>query len=1363
MPILLLGTTNLGSKHGGACPNSVVAAKTLLYEPPSSVYDLGSCLCLESPWLKLLFLVVCVCVCAINGAPESFNWPLFNRDSMRRSVVVLLLKPWFLFMMGMTLATMSLAVPKKRRLRCTPLAEEDTRTTPEDGPKRSQHLGLTTQGVLPPDPGLPSDLELYELATHPIDTTRGPLIRTTDDLRYSQPPNNLYTRSSQGLTRTPHLDDAQALCVQNDWPSEQHMTGELYPESSEVTLPNAGPTDPNYHRQSGGSACDGQNNATAEDDITQKASPSGPTGKGDRIHRIAPKYPHRHNQTSVPVSLRTSVSCDHSVSNRKCRTRILRTLRIARWANTPRVMTGFFLLCRPWVENCWFAQEKMRIDDITFELAHVGRFMFSDACNLRTLSARQVRQSFHWCLHVNALSDTSTTNCRDQTYCLEIFACRTPSSNGQRFEHTSPKGWAGTAPIHKSNIMSVQHANGWHQWPRSFPCLTQSTGPGIESNMRKDANPLTPTAQVCATLIMLEPGTYSRLDPSSWNDCCPPCSPLDLAVTASPTSWRASLMPSLPHDTIRAVVFDLILDGPDRYRRRHSSGGDLSTRTPQATHSRLASLHALIKRPRRPLPELNMTPIMQPPSSVTFLLESQPHEAVFAIFSRYQAQRSLASLHTVPREEKGDHSVCGSPLTIATASPHIANKHLARNRLPWQHSYEEEARPASMQLWFVPNKPDLQVHASFTPTTFVHARNASNSQATQCLSKFGSRKMGKSPAAKARQACRPPTRFRAPDKTPEGERPAHLSEWKPERFPWNHKSWYQTTPARGRGNYHGQPGGCVQKPPKPPKAVRKDTTQERATPSQKETVSVRRIPPRPPPAPSRNGQDNLEDATARPRGLLLEETRPTDEAPTLDDMDDEHVATMGAEGVANIEVKHEGPELQPDFTEHQLQELQNRLLGYVIPGALEEGATEARVADAMQMLWVPVLEQRLWRSTTRCFLCNMHQEGLLAWKHHLLTRTHRHLMSAATQFWFRAYTTMSVCEDIQQPDSFSQALAVFPTCCIHRKGCPPPPLQPSITASFLLARRPPYSQWPCLHPITLHPVRHSQGERNMPPKRSRRTRQGCIKTEPKYRSPAGQKERQLTILHRQWNVCTPKPDGRPTVFETAMRAKTPDGLQEWSRQANSPHQQPSQHPSHTWNRSNWRNVRWRPRAGRAKRLRRRSKTHGVTSSPLPTIKQATRVWIHPGFEARCCPSILWLWCWMFVTWLFGPARTRGPRNRKQSGLVQRSVFHVVCILDFGCIYSKITFYGSLHKQGWWFCLMHHLKCLKIAGGPRMFMLVLLNAPPKMLEDCGGSAHVQACWQQRNFCCTQPRNTSQTWPDMRANRIITPICMPHTHT
>ena len=339
---------------------------------------------------------------------------------------------------------------------------------------------------------------------------------------------------------------------------------------------------------------------------------------------------------------------------------------------------------------------------------------------------------------------------------------------------------------------------------------------------------------------------------------------------------------------------------------------------------------------------------------------------------------------------------------------------------------------------------------------------------------------------------------------------------------------------------------------------------------------MRRIPPRPPPAPSRSGQANLEDTTARPQGLLLAETRPMEEAPTLDDMDDEPVATMGAEGVANMEVKHEGPELQPDFTEHQLQDLQNRLLGYVIPGALEQGATEARVADAMQMLWVPVLEQRLWRSTTRCLLCNTHQDGLLAWKHHLLMRTHRHLMSAATQFWFRAYTTMSVCEDIQQPDRFSTALAAFPTGCMNRKGCPP--LQPPKTTPSLLARHPPRSQWPCLISKPLHQVRHSQGERNMSPKRSRRTRQGCIRMEPKYRSPAGQNERQPTILHRRWNVCTPQPDGRPEVFETAMRAKTSDGLQEWNPQVSPPHQQPSRHPKHAWNRSNWRNVRQEPMA-----------------------------------------------------------------------------------------------------------------------------------------------------------------------------------------
>ena len=168
----------------------------------------------------------------------------------------------------------------------------------------------------------------------------------------------------------------------------------------------------------------------------------------------------------------------------------------------------------------------------------------------------------------------------------------------------------------------------------------------------------------------------------------------------------------------------------------------------------------------------------------------------------------------MPREKKGDHSVCGSPLTIATAPPppHVAKKHLARNRLPWQHNHKEEARPASMQLWSVLNKHDWQKHAELIPTTFVHARNAGNSLATQCSSEFGSKKMGKSPAAKARQACRPPTRFRAPDKTPEGERSAHLSEWRPERFPWNPEGWYQT-PARGRVNYTGPLGrGCKNRP-----------------------------------------------------------------------------------------------------------------------------------------------------------------------------------------------------------------------------------------------------------------------------------------------------------------------------------------------------------------------------------------------------------------------------------------------------------------------------------------------------------------------------------------------------------------------
>ena len=48
VPILILGTTNLGSKHGGTRFDSLVALQALFDESPSSVDDLSTCLCLDS-------------------------------------------------------------------------------------------------------------------------------------------------------------------------------------------------------------------------------------------------------------------------------------------------------------------------------------------------------------------------------------------------------------------------------------------------------------------------------------------------------------------------------------------------------------------------------------------------------------------------------------------------------------------------------------------------------------------------------------------------------------------------------------------------------------------------------------------------------------------------------------------------------------------------------------------------------------------------------------------------------------------------------------------------------------------------------------------------------------------------------------------------------------------------------------------------------------------------------------------------------------------------------------------------------------------------------------------------------------------
>ncbi|CAE7298307.1 unnamed protein product [Symbiodinium natans] len=195
-----------------------------------------------------------LCVCVVNGAPRPPSGPSFNEAPMRRSVAANLLKPWFLLMLGMTLTTLCLAVPKKRRPRRTPLAEEDARETQADRPPCLQHRDMSPAGMLPADPGLPSE--------------------STDGWRYSQPPNILSTGLTQGTMRTPHLDDAQAFCTRSDRPREDNLAGESHPEHSlqtkEATHPSNGSNDKKQPSHSESPTQDGKCNFEDEDVAMQK-------------------------------------------------------------------------------------------------------------------------------------------------------------------------------------------------------------------------------------------------------------------------------------------------------------------------------------------------------------------------------------------------------------------------------------------------------------------------------------------------------------------------------------------------------------------------------------------------------------------------------------------------------------------------------------------------------------------------------------------------------------------------------------------------------------------------------------------------------------------------------------------------------------------------------------------------------------------------------------------------------------------------------------------------------------------------------------------------------------------------------------
>ncbi|CAE7025670.1 unnamed protein product [Symbiodinium natans] len=242
--------------------------------------------------------------------------------------------------------------------------------------------------------------------------------------------------------------------------------------------------------------------------------------------------------------------------------------------------------------------------------------------------------------------------------------------------------------------------------------------------------------------------------------------------------------------------------------------------------------------------------------------------------------------------------------------------------------------------------------------------------------------MGKSPAAKARSAMRPPTRFRSPARTPAWEFPEPIEEWQP--LPYEElRRWYQNhwdrRQSRSSTSWMPRTQASTGKsssstwrraPPQPPMSRRQRESQGQKDPEEK--VGQPDVDP--------TSERAVEAVHPTVKVEPSEPSAPNAGTKTKPELNEEHT----------IKAELEMGEMERDI-------IVDKMIQCAKTTAARFGVTSEQLLDAVQLTWLPVLEQRQWRTTVTCLLCSHSPGSLRDWQRHLLTKSHSRIANESTR------------------------------------------------------------------------------------------------------------------------------------------------------------------------------------------------------------------------------------------------------------------------------------------------------------------------------------------------------------------------------
>ncbi|CAE7567069.1 unnamed protein product [Symbiodinium natans] len=107
----------------------------------------------------------------------------------------------------------------------------------------------------------------------------------------------------------------------------------------------------------------------------------------------------------------------------------------------------------------------------------------------------------------------------------------------------------------------------------------------------------------------------------------------------------------------------------------------------------------------------------------------------------------------------------------------------------------------------------------------------------------------------------------------------------------------------------------------------------------------------------------------------------------------------------------QAPSMEMAMGEEESDLLVDKMIQLAKATATRFGVTSEQLLDAVQLTWLPALEQKLWRTTETCLLCSHSPGNLREWQQHLLTKSHSRIANEAKMTWYHLYLVMSIHDD----------------------------------------------------------------------------------------------------------------------------------------------------------------------------------------------------------------------------------------------------------------------------------------------------------------------------------------------------------------